>query len=50
VGPLAIAALVSATGNWAHAAWVFGAAAACAAGCGGVVGRIERRAATSPLS
>jgi MFS family permease len=44
VGPVAIAALVSATGNWAQAAWVFGAAAACAVGCGGMVARIERRA------
>jgi MFS family permease len=48
VGPVAIAALVSATGNWADAAWVFGAAAACAAGCGMVVGGIERRAAITP--
>jgi len=45
VGPLGIAALVSATGDWADAAWVLGAAAACAAACGRVVGRIERRAA-----
>lgn len=45
IGPVVIAALVSATGNWAHAAWVFGAAAACAAACGQVVGRLERRAA-----
>jgi MFS family permease len=45
VGPVAIAALVSATGNWAQAAWVFGVAAACSAACGQVVGRIERRAA-----
>jgi cyanate permease len=44
VGPVAIAALVSATGDWADAAWVLGAAAACAAACGRVVGRIERRA------
>lgn len=48
IGPVAVAALVSATGNWAHAAWVFGVAAACAAGCGGMVGRIERRAGATP--
>jgi cyanate permease len=42
VGPVAIAALVSATGDWANAAWVLGAAAACAAACGRVVSRIER--------
>lgn len=43
VGPLAIAALVSATGSWATGAWVLGIAAACGAACGAVVSRIERR-------
>ncbi len=47
VGPVAIAALVAATGDWAHAAWAFGAAAAGAAACGRVVERVERRAAPS---
>jgi MFS family permease len=45
VGPLAIAALVSATGSWATGAWVLGLAAACGMACGGVVSRIERRLA-----
>jgi cyanate permease len=44
VGPVAIAALVSATGDWATAAWVLGASAAGCAACGGAVGRVERRA------
>jgi cyanate permease len=48
IGPVAIAALVSATGNWAEAAWVFGVAAACAAACGQVVSRVERHAAGAP--
>jgi len=50
VGPLAIAALVSATGSWATGAWVLGIAAACAAACGAVVSGIERRLATASLS
>ena len=45
VGPLALAALVSATGNWATGAWVLGLAAAAGAACGAVVTRIERRLA-----
>lgn len=45
VGPPAVAALVAATGRWDAAAWVLGACAACAAVCGQVVSRIERRAA-----
>jgi nitrate/nitrite transporter NarK len=45
IGPLAVAALVSATGNWAQAAWVFGVAAACTAACGQVISRVEHRAA-----
>jgi cyanate permease len=49
-GPLAIAALVSATGDWAAAAWVLGASAACGAACGGMVRRIERRAAERPAA
>jgi MFS family permease len=48
IGPVAIAALVSATGDWAQAAWVFGVAAACAAACGRVVSRIERHIAGAP--
>jgi MFS family permease len=43
-GPPAVAALVAATGRWDAAAWVLGACAACAAVCGQVVSRIERRA------
>ncbi|HSD52558.1 MAG TPA: MFS transporter [Burkholderiales bacterium] len=47
VGPVAIAALVSATGDWANAAWVLGAAAACGAACGRIVRRIERHRAAA---
>jgi cyanate permease len=47
VGPVAIAALVSATGDWANAAWVLGAAAACGAACGRIVSRTERRRAAT---
>ena len=47
VGPVAIAALVSATGDWANAAWVLGAAAACGAACGRIVSRIEQQRAAA---
>jgi hypothetical protein len=47
VGPVAIAALVSATGDWANAAWVLGVAAACGAASGRIVTRTEQRRAAA---